>query len=168
MDKKQILHTDNLETKYGSVHCVILLLKFPLRIVNICDSQEITRTHAITLFNPKIRRSKDLREFIQKIDKGELLGLTLRSMGYSLDKRTKALGSTLIPEKIRQIFLSRPEYAVVNIYELWIKKDTVITLLGTVCELMDPDFYSVQRVNLLDKEQTGIAHRFLLNSLSLF
>lgn len=144
MNETKVLHTDLLERQYGPVHIVVRKHDDVLRIVDICDGNNVCRTHAVTWLT-QIAYSADsvFAETAAEIKEGASLGKTFRIYGFSIEKKLIIQGCLPIPIWLKNVFQVVGSQSNYRIYEfIAVDKDGTKYSYGVVCEIDTPDFQS--------------------------
>lgn len=156
------LHTDALELRYGLVHAQLREHSQTRRVIDIVDSEGVSRTHAVTWF-PQLNGVNDVLADARKdIARGALVGKTIKAYGFSVSKPEILKGITILPVWLKQRFACEETQAFFCIYQFVACKEEVNSLYGVVCEIYSPDFMPVK------KHKLEIANAEVDNTANLF
>ena len=157
---KDRLHTDVLEEKYGTVTSKLIrhddtrttVDALPIREVHIVDSENISRTYALT-FLTYDSSNETIYDIDQQIKNGGLIGKTFRNHGYEIRKNVVDVFTVKLSDSLKEWFKVGDNQAKARLAEFYAHKDGNETLIyGYVLELYSPDFRPAD-VSDFDKRQ---------------
>ena len=162
-----ILNSDRIENRFGSYGIEVLDSSPAARrasLYSVHDGKRICRTYAIVIWQPLADPGPDpsLHAAHARILAGASLGETLRSAGWTLEKRTRHVGSLPAidpdPDWLELMSIDDSAGLAVHVYDLSIKKSLEVIEYARIVEVHHPDYldlralqslYAVQAVDAL-------------------
>lgn len=146
------LHTDILEEKYWPIHALIHIHYDKVRIVDLCDEQNISRTRAITIFLKDLRND-EIKHIDETIKAWGAIGKTFREFGYEIRKNVISVYVIQLSEELKKVFHTKDNTAKIRLSEFYAKSPTSDPIIyWIVAEIYSPDFRS-WAVNQVDFSQ---------------
>ncbi|MBT7902329.1 hypothetical protein HN587_00585 [Candidatus Woesearchaeota archaeon] len=145
------LHTDVLEDKYGPIHIKLIRHTAKIREAHLMDSENISRTFAITFFEHSW--TSEIKQIDKKIKSGVPIGKAFRENSYAIRKNVIDVFVVKIPIWLKKKFKTKENYAKARLSEFYAKKRTTKPIIyGLVVEIYSPDFRSAI-INNVDLDQ---------------
>lgn len=160
------LHTDALTEKYGEIHAEVIRHDdtraehdpefIPLREANLCDSEGISRTYALTFltYDPE---NDEIYAIDQELKAGGMIGATFKKHGYEVRKNVLDVFTVTVTPELQSYFrLDAPE-AKGRLAEFYARRgDDEPKIYGNVLEIYTPDFRPAT-INAVDIVQVNPA-----------
>jgi hypothetical protein len=157
------LHTHTLEQLFGPISLHILKQNETIRIVELKDSDGLSRTLAIVRFLDI--HGKRLKEAYDKIMSGELLGKTLCDFKIDFDKKYTGSVELKLPEWLKNDFKTDNDLGIAFISNIWVKDSSLEPqkfIFSEIIEIIPEDLKSdfKYKINPLEKIDSQVKSLF--------
>lgn len=128
------LTTENLQSKFGKIDFEIIESTEESRCITLSNGGS-TLVLAVSYF---FQVPENLASLRKKIILGSLIGETLKRSTIDFDKCEIHKYILKLPEKIKQAFLSKPDYCLGNLYDILIMQNNIKIPFCRIFEIYDP------------------------------
>jgi hypothetical protein len=160
------LNSDLIERRFGSYGVEVLYSSAEMRrasLYSVHDGQRICRTYAIVRWRPLPDSDADssLAAAHERIVDGASLGTTLRSAGWTLEKRTRFTGElpalTPDPAWLGLMSLDDSTGLAVHVYDVSVRNRMEVIEYANIIEVHHPDYLGVGDLRSMYPVQMGDA-----------